>query len=110
MIMYRKLNHPLWGKTKGIRMFLGSWLHSHVEGFIPRSCPKKGKWNHWKIVVTRERFSDCALRRVEIKFFEARKLRNCWSFRRTCSFKHLVDLGNSHDPGFDERLVTPHEC
>jgi hypothetical protein len=87
-------------------MFMGVWLHSHVVGYIPRNRTKGEKWTHWKIVVTRERYNDCAPQNIDIHFFDARKKNKKWTWGKKCQFQHIVQLGSLNDPDVRQRLRT----
>jgi hypothetical protein len=88
-------------------MFLGKWLHTRVKDYIPRNCATREKWTHWKVVVRRERYNDCALISVEAFFFMARQGKDGrWISGKKVQIYHRVSLGNLNDIETRRRLLT----
>ena len=85
-------------------MFVGESLHSHAVGYIPRGRIKGERWTHWKVIVTRERYNDCAIISVDIDFLEARRSKGRWISRRRRLFRYSIGLGNLNDHEFRRRL------
>jgi len=88
-------------------VFCGAWQHSHAAGYVPRNRSKGEKWTHWKVLVVRERYSDCAILTVDIRLFEARKRKGGgWSSRKRAQIEHTVNLGNINNRETRDRLLT----
>ena len=87
-------------------MFVGTWLQSKAAAHIPRSHVEGEIWTHWKVVLTRERYSDCAPIVVRVDLFDSRKIRGKWVTKGECQITHEVDLGNLNHEDVRSRLRT----
>lgn len=88
-------------------MFVGTWLYSEFWDFVPRYRKPDDEWTHWKVVLSRGRYSDCAIINVKCEIFRARKPSGRWVVAEKPDVAREVYLGNVRFD--DKRMRTPRE-
>jgi len=88
-------------------MYLGAPLRATAEDYVRRSSADgDNKWSHWKIVLTRARFSDSPFVDVRAGVFPARRLKGRWTWGKKPHIYLEIDLGNLNIPAERRRLRT----
>ena len=83
-------------------------VHAKVSDYVERNHAKDDKWTHWRIVLTRDSYSNRSMIRVTVKFYLARRARkNHRVTGKKCQIFHEVYLGNVDIPEEQDRFRIP---
>ncbi len=93
-------------------MFVGAPILFRVVKYVPRkSTDVDDEWTHWRVMVQRFRYDDCATRNVKIFIYKARRKRKdryFWQKENPVACFE-ISMGNVNFPNDLRRMRTPHE-